>query len=336
MQDFILALNKGYGINITALKPRGPVWKVVASQGAFCLKRTKQDHSHLLWLAKTIDDLITAGFDGLLPLLLTVQGSPYWKYNNQLFILTRWLEGEKPNFTSFKQRQTFAQLYAKLHCTSAMLSMESGPSRPDWSVEYQKRAAFLKSLKLVIPNQKKLNRTDRTILSWLDYFGTQAEFAIHGLFMNQFDFWNNQPTAGGFCHNDPAPANIIIERSWFLIDYELSKNDLFIRELATLLLRMLRMNRWNHRIFEELCEGYQRERNMSEEELRFLPYLLAFPHGFWRICSQRFEENLPWSERKFASRIWELVALEKERSSFLREIIPDFREEAHYIQGANA
>ena len=270
-----------------------------------------------------ISELTATGFPGLLPLITTSSGSPYLRFDDQYFILTRWVEGAHPDLTNAKQRQAIAQLYARLHRTASKISSVPEPDRPDWWTEYSRRTVFLKSLKRSIPLQKKINRTDRTILSWVDHFHAQAEFAIQGLLATEFACWSRLPAVSGFCHNDPAPHNIIMERNWFLIDYELTRNDLFIREFVTLALRTLRENGWKGQVFKELFESYVKEREIAPEEARSLPYLLAFPHAFWRLCSQRFEEKLAWSEHQFASKMWQLATTEQARLSFLNEVIPE-------------
>lgn len=327
MRDLINKnLSKDYQVNILDIKPNGPVWKVNTPQGRYCIKRTRQNPSHITWLAITIEMLISAGYPGLLPLIRNKSGYPYFEIDNNLYIVSRWLDGTTPLFTCKTHRIRIAQTYAQLHEIASSIRYDRTPHSRDWWSEYRKRAWFLETLKVKILQNKKNNRIDRIILDWLKHFQLQAQVAIEGLSNAGFETWIKQPEVSGFCHNDPAPRNIIIEKNWFLIDYELSGYDLYLRELTLLALRLLQANGWDRQIYEELLCSYQSQRKITAEEQKFLPFLLAFPQRFWRLCSQRFQEQLDWSERHFAAKLWEITNSEKTRLAFLCELIPELSE----------
>lgn len=327
MRDMINKnLSKDYQVNILDIKPNGPVWKVNTPQGRFCIKRTRQTPNHITWLAITIEMLISAGYPGLLPLIRNKNGHPYCSIDGNLYIVSRWLDGTNPLLTCKTHRIKIAQTYAQLHEIASSIRYNPAPQPRDWWAEYRKRAWFLETLKVKIIQSKKTNRIDRIILDWLEHFQLQARIAIEGLSKAGFEVWIKQPEVTGFCHNDPASRNIIIEKNWFLIDYELSGYDLYLRELALLVQRLLQANGWVRQIYDELLCSYESERKVSADEQKFLPFLLAFPQRFWRLCSQRFQEQLDWSERHFAAKLWEIKTSEKARLTFLSEFIPEFAE----------
>ena len=158
-------------------------------------------------------------------------------------------------------------------------------------------------------NLAGLNRLDRSILKWHPYFMSQARLALAGLEAAlQSETEPNTILPQGFCHNDPAPRNIIIKDGiWHLIDLELSGIDPYLKDYATLLERALHLNQWQPVVRELIEASYTQVRPLSMIELRILPYLCCFPRRFWRICQQRFQARLPWSESRYASRFWELT-----------------------------
>lgn len=319
MNGLLDGVKREYRLAATELKPFHSVWKVLTPKGIFLLKQMHCTPEHIAWLHGQIHHLSKAGFEHLLPFLPTHSKSSWFAFEGRYFVVTPWQSGTHPSFTRLNPLQKAAAIWGRMH----QFAKELHSKAPDHDLhplqDLRAKTNFLASTLNRLRAQKTSNRIDRAIAQWGDYYLTQAQICLADLEKLRYDHWASQTMDYGFCHNDPAPRNIIIqERKWILIDYELSRNGLFLQELALFIRRALAANQWDPCLIAPLLESYTQQRAVTDEELAFLPGILYYPHAFWRLCHQRFAEELDWSEKHFQSRLWQIAQDETHRSKLLR------------------
>lgn len=319
MDGLLNAVNREYRLAATEIKPFHSVWRVLTPKGVFLLKQMHCSPERLVWLHEQTEQLIKAGFESLVPFLTTRGGNAYFQLQGRQFVVSLWQSGSNPSFEHLNPIKKTAATWGRLHRVAKALQ----PTKPDWEVhplqDLEAKTAFLASTLKQLRSGKTLNRIDRAIAHWGEYYLTQAQTCLADLESLQYDHWVRHTSEYGFCHNDPAPRNIIIqEQKWFVIDYELSGTGLFLHELALLIRRVLTANQWNLQLIAPLVESYQTQRNATDTELAFLPGILCFPHAFWRLCRQRFAEALDWTEKHYQSRLWQIIQEETHRSKMFR------------------
>lgn len=322
--ELMKTINQAWAISATAIQQNGSVWKVHTSNGIFGFRQMKVEPDKLRQLAEVPEIFKNHGYPNLSSFLVTKSGEPFVTIANHNYVLLKWHEGEHPLFTSPNHLQKTAKLLGKLHHTSKTVSLPKNWQLINCLAEYRIRTAFLKNLSVKLHGRKSLNRIDRAIIDQGEHFLNQAVLSVKGLTdLNYHDWLLNTPEKG-FCHNDPAPLNIIVQnQNWILIDFELSAYDAFIREFAVLLARVLKINAREPKVGDILKTSYAEERVISNEEFKYLPYLLCFPQRFWRLCSQRFEEKIDWTETHFWRKLREINDDEKKRFPFLTNILPE-------------
>ncbi|MGE5583677.1 MAG: phosphotransferase [Bacillota bacterium] len=323
MEELLRLINREYGITVTAVKPVNSIWRLDTLNKSYLLKRVRSSPQRITQLAALILQLQKAGFQGLTPVLLTKTGSACLKTAAGNYLISPWIEGEKPAFNSRSRLKLVAACFGKLHSISKGLSFPPEMTAPDLLDDYQKKQLYLESLPSKLTELKTGNRIDRAISGWSAYFTAQSRFCLDQLLLRRDELLllNKEK---GFCHNDPAPGNIIIRNgNCYLIDYEFANCDLLIKEFACLLGRALQANQWEPEIVDLVSAAYESERPFSAAELKILPYLLCFPRRFWRICIQRYQEQLDWTEKRFQHRLWEIVHEEQARMRFLKTWLPE-------------
>lgn len=319
--DLLRILNQEYDISAVKIKPFGPVWRIYSAKGCFALKRTGSSTNQLVRTAEILSKIKEAGFDSFIPPEISKNNLPYFEFRNHYYQLFQWRHGNHPSFTDPDSIKKSARLFAGLHRISRWALKGDYCITTDLISNLEQRIAFLENTITVLTKELQLNRVDRGLLGWSDYFLAQAHYALAGL--REVVKPSNSWVLTGFCHNDPAPRNIIVENGqWFLIDFELSAWDLSITEISKLAGRILQANDWNPSVFDMVIDAYNRERAVTDWEKSVLPYLLCFPQSFWRICRQRFEEKLQWSQRRFADKFWKITNEEPQRLLFLKSILP--------------
>jgi CotS family spore coat protein len=339
-------LNREYLIGATQITPFHSVWKLTApgqgqgqGQGqAYILKKVKRPPAIFTQLALLINEFHRQGCNALLPILPTRNGELlYLSLDGDYFSLSPWCAGEKPSFSNPAHLKLIAECFAGLHTLSQSQSRSHSHSQlqlgelsapPELSdsqaiSEYQLQQDFLESLPERLTACKNLNRIDRIVASQSTYYLEQGRLILKGLTdlgLSQFPLHN----LIGFCHKDPAPGNIILNnRQCYLIDFEFSHFDLVIKEFALLALRALQASRWEPRTLEILTAAYSQVKPFVPIELKMLPFLIAYPRRFWRFCHQRYQEHLKWHEKRYQSRLWEIMDEEPHRSHFIQSVWPD-------------
>ncbi|HYH02891.1 MAG TPA: phosphotransferase [Bacillota bacterium] len=319
MEQLLAAVNRAYGLNADQIKPLHSVWRITSPKGLFILKKMNCSPERLYWLQQQLSQLAAAGFHSLVPVLPTGNDEPFIVFQNQLFIVTPWQSGNNPLFNNLNHLKKAAEFWGKLHSVAQHLTPSSDEPVRNHLADFKTKSRFLENLLTKLNSQKEPNRIDRAILKWGEYYLKQASLSMDYLQGQGYERWL-QTAQRGFCHNDPAPRNIIIQnKNWFLIDFELSGTNLFLDEYALLIGRVLRANQWNPALVAPLSEVYVEQRSAAWDELRFLPGLLCFPRSFWRFCCQRFTEGLEWTEKHYQSRLWEITQQEEpQRLKFLQ------------------
>jgi CotS family spore coat protein len=322
--ELMRQVNQEYAISTITIKPFHSVWKLNTPGQAYILKKVKSDPTHFTQLAQIVSELYHQNFKSLTPILPTLNGKFYIEFADNLYSLSPWYPGEKPSFRNPQHLKKIAQCFGQLHELSREISFPIALINAQGINEYQTNHDFLESLLPKLPNQKSLNRIDQTIIEWSDHYLQQSRSAFLGLYSFK-DLGLLLKNQKGFCHNDPAPGNIIInQQQCYLIDFEFSNCDLWIKEFALLAIRALQATGWNEKeqTLDILIETYNQERPLLEIELKTLPFLLYFPRRFWRFCYQRYQEHLPWTEKRYASRLWEITSEEPKRCRFLEHWRP--------------
>jgi CotS family spore coat protein len=311
-----------YGISVVRLQPFHSLWKLTGPQGTFLLKEMPCPTERIIWLQQQLQLLHDAGFTGLVPFMPTLNGSPLFSQGKKHYVIIPWQPGSHPSFTNLNHLQRTARLWGELHHTAAGIATQDTVPGDDYPfANLQAQTAFLTATLHRLQSRSPGNRIDRTLWRWGNYFLAQAQTSLAQLERLGFDQWCRTTAAKGFCHNDPAPANIIMHNNnWYLIDFEHSASGIFLLELALLVRRVLRVNRWDPQLVEPLLTAYATDNCVSGEEARqFLPTLLGFPRPFWRLCRQRFHEKRNWSEKHYQSRLWEITNEEPLRAQFLQQ-----------------
>jgi CotS family spore coat protein len=324
--ELMRRVNQEYLISAITIKPFHSVWKLTAPGQAYILKKVKSAPTRFAQIAQIVNELYQQNFKSLTPILPTHSRKLYIEFGDDLYSLSPWYPGEKPSFRNPLHLKKIAQCFGQLHALSRDIFFPKALINEQGINAYQINHDFLESLLPKLPEQKGLNRIDRIIIEWSEHYLQQSRSALLEL--------NNLKSLGrllndqkGFCHNDPAPGNIIINhQQCYLIDFEFSNCDLWIKEFALLAMRALQATGWNEKeqTLDMLIGAYKQERPLLDIELKILPLLLRFPRRFWRFCYQRYQEHLPWTEKRYANRLWEITSEEPKRCHFLKHWRPEF------------
>lgn len=266
------------------------VFKVTSNNKNYCLKKVYYDEKNLLFVYSAMEWLYRNNI--LVPKLLpSIDNNRFIYYEDMLFILTPWVEGEKCNFDSIIDIRLSIKTLAKLHKCSKKFKPISGSINRVGLENY-----YL-----------SINRHFNDILENANLASTYKD-KFSKLYLNNLD--NNLSLAKlsleiassidtsnlniSLCHGDYVNKNILINNNDVcIIDFDKCKIDYCAHDLAYFLRRLLKRvtTNWNASLTIDIINTYIKINNLSDSDLKYILAYLAFPQKFWKI-SRDYYKNI--------------------------------------------
>ncbi|KPU44091.1 spore coat protein I [Oxobacter pfennigii] len=265
------------------------VYKVSCSDGFKCLKKVYFDESNLLFVYSVIQWFSINGI-GVPKLLPTKSGGRYVKYNDNLFIVTDWVEGRKCNYDNEEDVAIAAENLGRMHRLSYCFKPIPGSFIRKEEINWYK--SFNKKMLQLIEYYNKLTKSkkefSRLFIENFDYYFERAKHAVKILSMLDMDeLASPSEKYNTICHLDYVNKNLIItpEGSLYVIDFDKSKIDIPIHDIGTFLKRILKRKgtSWDFDILKLTLENYETQNQLTKTELLALYAFLEFPQKFWKV-----------------------------------------------------
>lgn len=301
VESIVQELAKAYSIEITECNPHQNVWCLSTSLGKKCLKKVNysgQDAS-FIWLAT--ENLNKNGFKRFNRFVLTKDKKPYFEINDQIYILTDWINGWESSYTDHNELQIAAQTLSEMHLAS------QGFKTPDFSRQRIKWGYWIDNFaerrtELIAFKAKAAGKEsffDKLFFMYADIHIAQAEKALSMLNNSTYqELVKKESPLLGFCHHDYAHHNIIIDQSQaFLIDFDYLICDLRCHDLASLMLRAIKDNEWQTQYAEVALRAYADCVALYPGEKNVIYGFLTFPQDFWQAGYTYYVERNRSKER---------------------------------------
>lgn len=138
---------------------------------------------------------------------------------------------------------------------------------------------------------------------------------------------------GCICHHDLANHNILLDKAGEdlqvgFVDFDYCIADVFVHDLASVLLRVGKANHYNSRLALSFWRQYEKQMPMGAEEKLLLWDYLRFPVDFWQM-GLAFYEEIPAMQDvrgqkirrgRLDRRLTEYMDNEEKKHIFLREL----------------
>jgi CotS family spore coat protein len=298
------------------------VYKVSTNRGIKCLKKVYHDEPTLLFIYSMVEWLNAKGV--LCPRFnSTRKGLKYVKYNNNLFILTDWIEGRKCNYDELDDVKRSAVNLAKIHsCSKDFRPIEGSlvkQGSSDFFQSYNKH--FLQLLEL--SNSAFIIR-DKFSKIYLDSFDYNLEKARESVYLlSLIDYTipiGDRVSACAICHLDYVNKNIIFsnENKLHVIDFDKSQLSMPIVDVSSFLKRIMKRKNtsWDFEIFESAIDSYESIRPLSLSEHITLLAFLMFPQKFWKTSRDYYKNRKKCNKDSFITIIKKVVDQQKDHEKF--------------------
>jgi spore coat protein I len=298
------------------------VWKVKIIDKFLCLKRLKQTYDKALFSVNA--QIYIKNNGGNVPgIILAKNNQPIIEHNNQLFVVYEWLEGRDLNFSNPVDFKYALEGLARFHISSKgyETAEESRTSTKlgKWPDQYTSMRNKFIAWKEISNNNLSQSHYN-SFFKVSDSMISIANMAIDFIGKSTYD---NLTSPGSssivLCHQDFGKGNAILAGDRVaVLDLDGVTFDLPARDLRKLIGKEAEnKGRWQLESIENVYKVYNSVNPLSSEEKRILCIDLLYPHWFYGLVKNLFQNNKPIK----SSEIERMAKLEESKVSLLKSLI---------------
>lgn len=316
----ILALLKEFKLKPLQVRAIRKVYKVTTPHGVFALKPTNLSEEELVFIQGVLLHLAKKGFPAL-PFCTIHSGQPFMTMGNTRFLLMPWFDGAEANFQHLNELNTGVKLLARLHRISEGFPTARAPGdRVYWGKWPRIWSRRLNQL-VYFKGLSGLGREafDRIYARHAPYFLKQASRALSALEASPYlRLVVEERQRSYLCHHDFSARNLLLaDDRCCLVDFDYCLCDLRLHDLANLMLRLLRQDKWQYTRARFALLVYHRQYPLTASHLQVLHAFFQWPQDFWQVGLQYYVERLAWPAKRFLKSLKRKVQDEPNRQNFL-------------------
>jgi CotS family spore coat protein len=316
-----------FGFRIYGLVPMKGVYLAKTDKGDKCLKKLNYGIQKLMYIHKAKEHIVNNGFGRIDRYEVTPTGAPCAVVNDDIYVVTNWIEGRECDFRNNEELKRAAETLARFHlCARGFVPEENLKVRDDigkFPNTLQKRMMTLNKMRDIARKNKKKTEFDMLYLSNVDYYLKQAQNTLSTLNMNSYAWVCEEAIRENvLCHHDFTYHNILFDRedNAHVIDFDYCKSEIQIYDLATLIVKSLKRLDWNKESARLIIETYGSIKPINKYEYDILKSLLMFPQRFWRIANRYYYKEAGWSESTFLKKIKEIIDERENYTEFISSL----------------
>jgi CotS family spore coat protein len=332
MREF--EIERQYGIKIESIRPNKGVYFLKTDDGTKCLKKINYGTQKLLFVYGAKEHLANNGFDKVDRYFLNTEGNPYALVNEDIYTLSKWIDGRECDFRSEEDLIEAAKQLAYMHIASKGYEPpENSKLKTDlgrWPHLMEKRIKSFEKMKDMI-RKKKNFKTDFDI-NYIKSVDAQKELGKKAMAILEdsryFDICRQTEEEKGFCHHDYTYHNIIIDKDndVNIIDFDYCKREVKAYDLSNFLIKVLKRQDWDIKYAEIILQAYSSVNPLLEEEYRLIYAFLIFPQRYWRLCNRYYYNEVTWIQNTFNKKMEELISEKEKYTVFIEEYKKTFNQ----------
>lgn len=316
-----------FGFKIYEMIPMKGVYLIKTDKGNKCLKKISYGTQKLMYIYKAKEHIISNGFDKIDKNYLTPEGAPYAFVNDDIYVVTNWIDGRECDFKKEEDLKRAAETLARFHlCARGFTPDEDTKVRSDigkLTNTLDKRLATLNKMRDTARKNKRKTEFDMLYLSNVDFYLKLSKEAMKSLDLESYKkVCSDALSEKVLCHHDFTYHNILFEDNGnsYVIDFDYCKWEMQIYDVATLLIKSLKRLNWDMNSGKLVLEAYSNINPVSKQELNILKTLLVFPQRFWRLANRYYYKEAGWSEASFVKKMKEIIDEREEYMNFISSL----------------
>lgn len=295
------------------------VYKIEKGAKVFCLKKVYYSIPDLRFIYSSLEWFNRNNIN-VPKLLPTLDGGRYVNFNNMLFILTPWIEGEKCSYDNIEQVIEACRNLAIMHKASkGFIPIKGSSTRVQKDDIY---ASIKKHYDNIVQNYSEAyNKKDKFSKVFLEHY--KNNFTLGAMSTEIASTINTSNLSCSLCHLDYVNKNILFDNNnniW-VIDFDKCSIDYCAHDLGYFLRRLLKRNntRWDIALATDCISAYNNIHPLSLDDLKYLYVYLCFPQKFWKISRDYYNNLSKCNKNAFVSLLTKAVENDEYHMLFLRD-----------------
>ncbi|SEF38676.1 spore coat protein, CotS family [Caloramator fervidus] len=313
-----------FGFEIKELIPKRGVYLAKTDKGNKCLKKVNYGPHKLMYIYKAKEHIINNGFPWIDKNELSLNGVPYAFVNDDIYVVTEWIDGRECDFRDEKDLETAAKTLARFHLSARNFVPEDNlKARNDIGklpYTFEKRLSTLNKMRDLARKNKKKTEFDMLYLENVDFYIDLAKRAIKILDLEAYNRVCQKDLQDKvLCHHDFTYHNILIKENGevYIVDFDYCKEEIQVYDLSTLMVKALKRVDWDVEKGRLIVESYNLIKPLTKDEMNVLKALLTFPQRFWRVANRYYYKEPGWNEQSFTKKIKEILAEKENYMNFI-------------------
>ena len=300
------------------------VFKVTSKNKNYCLKKVYYDEGNLLFVYSAMEWLYRNNV--MVPKLLpSTDNNRFIYYEDMLFILTPWVEGEKCNFDSLNDIRLSIKTLAKLHkCSKNFKPILGSANRVGLEDYYLSTSKHFNDI--IQTANLALTYKDKFSKLYLNNLDNNLSLAKLSLEISTSIDTSNLNVS--LCHGDYVNKNILRNnKDVWIIDVDNSKLDYCAHDLAYFLRRLLKREttNWNPALTVDIINTYLKINTLSDSDLKYILAYLAFPQKFWKISRDYYKNVNKCNKNSFITIFTKGLDRSKNQLDYINTMIYIFK-----------
>lgn len=315
-----------FGFVIYEMLPMKGVYRIKTNKGYKCLKKVNYGTQKIMYIYSAKEHIIQRGFDRVDRNMLTTDGVPYALVNDDIYVVTDWIDGRESDFKKEDEVKNAASTLAEFHNYARKFEGFEARARNDigkLKETLEKRMYTLNKMRDMARKNRKKTEFDMLYLSNIDYYMEMAQEAL-----NIFDEDSYSRVCikaveeNVLCHHDYTYHNILVDSNekMHIVDFDYAKSEIQIYDLSTLLVKALKRLNWEPKYGKEIVDAYNSVKELNEDEVNILKCLMNFPQRFWRLANRYYYREAGWSEESFTKKMKEIISERPQYMEFIKNI----------------
>ncbi|SHK06840.1 spore coat protein I [Hathewaya proteolytica DSM 3090] len=322
-----LEIERQFDIKIEKMSPNKGIYELDTNVGKRCLKKVGVGVLKIYFIYGAKEYLVSKGFHRIDRNYLNTAGEPFAIVNEDIYTLSRWIEGREADFQNDDDILMASKALANFNIASRGYEPpENSTVKTDigkWPSIMEKRIqSFEKNLTMSKKKKKKLPEFDEIYLLNKNFYKDLAIKALDILNTSAYKaLCDEELEVKGLCHHDFTYHNIIIspDNEVNIVDFDYCKREIRVFDLATFITKVLKRRNWDINICKNIIDGYNSVSPLRPEEYKVLYAFLMFPQRFWRICNRFYYNETNWVNSTFINKINNIINEKELYCKFLEE-----------------
>jgi len=271
-------------------------------KGLKCLKKIDYSIDSLLFIHGGKEHLVSKGFYSIDRFNLTNTGQPYVYYNEEVYILTDWIEARECELENPIELKAAVKKLAQMHeASKGYVNVPEGAKIRDdigkLPLRLEKRCnEFLRMRKMAV---KRKSLFDHEYLNTYEYYYDLALKSVDLIKKSNYSLLaQNGKKDRGFIHRDYSYHNILYtyDGDIYIIDFDYLTYDLRVIDIANLMQKVLKRIHWDIETADSILTWYDEVSTLDKDEIIIILIILLFPYRYWKTCDRYYNGKKSWSE----------------------------------------